>query len=207
MSLHDAEDPLIDPEEPSPIKKHVDKLEKNYRLLEAVDDDDEEEKPSPLKLEKHDLRKELSYAASTLREDDSYVDIEWDIEETASSNKDKTAIKRLSSPTKFESCQSAKSAQQSSLVLDSHLSLAQPENLTCSSTTPLEVTSDSIVQESLQDNSAANDDESLHVNIMANDLLEVSDGSGKYSCVFHLLIFWGASRTKNIPRLSMLRKI
>ena len=40
----------------------------------------------------------------------------------------------------------------------------------------------SFVQESLQDRSAANDALSVHVNPLTNELLEVSDCCGEYSC-------------------------
>ena len=84
------------------------------------------------------------------------------------------------------------SAQQSTSIPDSHLA-GQELRLACSSTTsPMksalssacghqgdDLDSESFVEESLQDSSAANDALSIHVNPLSNELLEVSDCSGE----------------------------
>ena len=117
-----VEDHLIDSDdEPSPIKKHVDKLDKDDRLLETVECGNQcVEKPSPLNLRNRRALLALN----------SCVDVQWG---TASNIKDTIGIeKELSSPLKFQNIQSADSAQQSTSVSDSHLA-GQQLHLACSS--------------------------------------------------------------------------
>ena len=174
---------LIDSDdEPSPIKKHVHKLDKDDRLLETVEyGNPYVENPSPLNLQNR----------RALLAEHSCVDLQWG---TSSNIKDMIGIERnFSSPLKFQSIQSADSARPSTSVPDSPLA-GKKLHLACSSTTPPmksslsstcgnpeDLDSLSFVQESFQDRSAPNDASSVHVNPLSNELLEVSDCCGEYS--------------------------
>lgn len=177
-----SEGHLIDSDdEPSPIKKHVDKLDKDDRLLETVEYGNQYvEKPSPLNLRNRRV----------LLAQHSCVDLQWG---TSSNIKDTIGIEKdFWSPLKFQSIQSADSARPSTSVPDSHLA-GQKLHLACCSTTPPmksalssacghqgdDLDSVLFVEESLQDSSAADDALSIHVNPLSNEFLEVSDCSGE----------------------------